>query len=416
MESVTIDTTKNISPFPHRIYPLVHTLHSEWIDSPINSPSNSPSKMSTITESKRYEPKYETPKTNKFKAYITPESNKTTNVVLNEKLTRSSSMTPVEVPVPKHVPVMDILWSMINNITGKDKMSKTGQYLLRLLIHHAKQSRDYLSDDVINISTIDKRYNDRSKRLNLIRNFLNHPMDFARIVVILLCSRFVKRFQGMVNGIGMYRQFLRFGKTPFRVKDLYYKFTKAIKDDQIEKQIFTKKTLGELIGLYYGFNDECLLLFKLGILTNKSFRKFAGRHESLAWYYDSILGIYNALQNINSLSQQEMEMKIQIQVKNKAKALSKQILNLKSDDSLFEYLKDNSSNQNQDMISLQEIQFKKTNAYLDLYKWLSDFIFDSYTVFNMKLPFKTFQIWFGLIAASLSTCKIYRETQKKLSK
>lgn len=367
---------------------------------------------STVTQEK-----FETPVKTKLTAYMTPDTseNKVNVIRIDEKLLRDSSVSPIEKEVIKKVSPIDILFSMINTIVGKDKLAKVGQYLLRLLIYHANQTKDYLSDDHINVDVIDKRYNDRSKKHDLIRNFLKHPMDFARIVIILFCSRFSKRFQGMVNGLSTYRQFLRFGKTPFRVRAISLKLSSAVKTNQYEN-ILNRNFLGDMIGLYYGITDECLLLFKLGILTNKNLRKVAGRHEALSWYYDTLLGIFNAVENINALSQQEMDLKIQIQVKSKAKSLSKQILGLNNkntgDSTLLTYLNENSNGS--DMKKLKELQFKKFNAYLDFYKWMSDLIFDSYTVFHWKLPFDTFQIWFGLSAAMLSSWKIFRETKRKL--
>lgn len=446
--------------------PIIHTLHSEWVDSPNSSVNNSPiegspinhihnrtspySKMpsatATTTATVSHD-KYETPIKSKPAPYITPVTDNRINAIkLDEKsISRSASASPLtdkhssgklssksssveklmkDVSTPSassSVKAMDIFWTMLNNITGKDKMAKVGQYLLRLLIYHADQAKTYLSDESININVIDSRYNDKSRQLDLLRNFIKHPFDFARIVVLLVCAKFSDRFAGMVSGISTYRQYLRFGKTPFRVRDLYNKIDKSvstsINNKRLDVSLLNRKTLGEVIGLYYGFNDECSLLFKLGLLRNASFKKFVTRHEALAWYYDSILGIYNALDNINKLSHEEMELKIQIQVKHKARTLSKQILNLKANSdntSLINYLNENSTSNKSDITNLKDIQFKKFNAYLDLYKWLSDFIFDSYTVFRMKLPFNTLQIWFGLIASSLSTFKIYRDTKKSL--
>lgn len=399
--------SSNINIIDKQIYPT----HSQWIDSPINSPS--PVKMSvTVTEEAKVEPKFETPVRSKFQLYITPitdgknKFDEKIDLVKEPKEQKTKEIT-------KNVSSIDILFAMINNLTGKDKLAKVGQYLLRLLLYHANQCKEYLSDDTINIRIIDGRYNDRSKKLNLLKNFLKHPFDFAKIVVILFCSRFNDRFKGMVNGLSTYRQFLRFGKTPFRIRDLYHKIERVKKSGNFN-ELLTRKFLGEVIGFYYGINDECLLMFKLGILTNKKVRKVVGRHESLAWYYDSILGIYNAIDNINSLSQKEMDLKIQIQVKNKARSLSKQILGNRNESNniLINYYNENSSNG--DSKELEEIKFKKVNAYIDLYKWISDFIFDSYTVFNWRLPFDTFQIWFGISAASLSTYKIYRETKRKM--
>lgn len=50
-------------------------------------------------------------------------------------------------------------------------MAKVGQYTLRLLVYHAGKSQTYLSDNNINIKVINERYNDTTKKLNLLKNF-----------------------------------------------------------------------------------------------------------------------------------------------------------------------------------------------------------------------------------------------------
>lgn len=417
--------------------PLLHTFNSEWIDTPDNSPSRVKfynQEMSATTtvadngasQTEEMKPpqihqKFETP--SKAKAaisFITPVSDAKINetIVINDNHIGKSPSPQEE--APKHeVRNMDIFWSMLNNITGKDKFAKVSQYTLRLLIYHANQANDYLSDDTINFNIISKRYNSKEKRLNLIRNFLNHPQNFIRIIVILVCSIFTSRFKGMVGGLGMYRQFLRFGKTPFRVRDLFNKFSSNVSTNSktgfIEitnlGEYFNRKTLGDIISLYYGINDEALLLFKLNFLRNKTLNQFVARHESLAWYYDSILGIYESYERVQKFGQQEMDLKIQIQVKNKARVLSKQLLGTNS----LNYVEGfPQGDDKKDVQLLKEIQFKKYNSYIDIYKWLSDFIFDTYTVFNIALPFDTIQIWLGITASSLSTLKLYRETKNRL--
>ena len=121
-----------------------------------------------------------------------------------------------------------------------------------------------------------------------------------------------------------------------------------------------------------------------------------------------MLGIYNAYGRLQKLSQQEMDLKIQIQVKSKARLLSKQLLGASSIEGLSH------EDDTKDAQQLKEIQFKKYNSYIDIYKSLFDFIFNTYTVFNMALPFDTLQLWMGISASSLSILKLYRETRKRL--
>lgn len=416
--------------------PYIHTFNSEWIDTPDNSPSryskfydhNTNINMSSTTTTK-----LETPSKLKNSGalsfnYVTPVSETKNHdvVTINEKpLSRNSSPNETEeedtsamVNSKKHqVKNFDIFWAMLNNITGKDKMAKLGQYSLRLLLNYASKTENYLSNDSINIEVINKRYNDNEKKLNLIKNFIKHPSDFIRIIIILVVSIFQSKFSGLAKGLGTYRQFLRFGKSPFRIRQLYNNFLDNydVKSKQINPGFFNKDVLGDLIGLYYNMNDEATLLFKLNVLSNKSLKSFVSRHESLAWYYDSWLALFNAFNKLQDYSKQEMDIKIQIQVKKRAKILSKQLLGgtairtidlQNSNSSLIEDSKDE--------IKLKEIQFNKQNSYLDIYKNISDIIFNSYTVFNIKLPFDTLQIWMGISASGLSTIKLYREIKKKL--
>ena len=60
---------------------------------------------------------------------------------------------------------------MLNDLVGKDKWPKLVNILLRLLVYHAGKSQTYLSDNNINIKVINERYNDTTKKLNLLKNF-----------------------------------------------------------------------------------------------------------------------------------------------------------------------------------------------------------------------------------------------------
>ncbi|KAK6205336.1 uncharacterized protein RJT21DRAFT_15173 [Scheffersomyces amazonensis] len=406
--------------------------NSEWLDTPDNSPSKPGSNNNSNMSSTIITSKYETPLSKKATAiYITPTSEKVYDIVPSKNdsgldinsttASLSSSMiSKRDIPTTIKISNWDIFWAMLNDIVGKDKMAKIGQYTLRLLIYYAGQVQTKLSDDVININIINSRYNDSSKKLELLKNFSKHPADFIKILVIFVSSTFKLRFQGMVNGLSTYRQFLRFGKTPFRIHDLAIKFNKNInyKENQLNVNysgLFNRKTLGQLLSLYYGINDESLLLFKLKFFSNPTFKSIVARHESFAWYSETWFAMYNAIEKLSKLNQQEMDIKIQIQVRNKAKILSRQLLlnNNNNSNNKTAFDMSNSSN-NDDLKLLNEIQFKKNNVYLDIYKNLSDLIFNSYTVFKMKLPFDTIQIWMGISASVLSTIKLYRETKKKL--
>ncbi|CAI5760763.1 unnamed protein product [Candida verbasci] len=393
--------------------------NSEWLED-LNSPDNSPSssklskiieeqKMSTTTaiqqqQQQQQHSKFETPsklkQVNNFQ-YITP---------MSEKFEIEETTTITKLP---KISSWKIFWSMLNDIVGKDKMAKVGQYTLRLLVYHADKSQIYLSDDKLNIKSINLKYNNSEKQLDLIKNFLKNPRDFIKIIVILICSIFKSRVAGVITGLSMYRQLLRFGKTPFRIRDLYEKFKNNInlKSNYINQaNLFNRKTLGEFFSLYYGINDESILLYKFNFLTNPNYKKFVTKHESYGWYCETWLALYNAYENLQNLTQQEMDIKIQIQVKSRAKQLSKQLLG-----GVTIITTNNNNNGNSDDLkTLENIQFKKSNAWIDIYKNLSDLGFNTYTVFNIALPFDTWQIWMGISASVLSTIKLYRETKNKM--
>lgn len=316
----------------------------------------------------------------------------------------------------RRVAPIDVFWAMVNDITGKDKLAKFGQYTLRLVLHHLKQAEKYLSDDKLNISLIGKTYHGSPKILDLVVNFVRNPRAFARVLLILLCSTLTLRLSGLAPALGSYRQLLRFGKSPFRLVALLKKvsrhvyFNKPTGTWRIQNTFFSKATLSELISLYYSVNDELGLLFRLNFLRNKTWKGIAARHEAYAWYCDSWLALYNAWSDLQDLSRQEMDVEIQIRVKQKARALSKEIL---GGTSLHTSQLDDEASDQQ---TLKEIQFKKSNVTLDIYKTLSDIIFNSYTVFNIDLHFATAQIWMGISASFLSSVKLYRQKKKILER
>lgn len=321
-----------------------------------------------------------------------------------------------EKPSARHVHTADVLWAMLNEVAGKDKMAKFGQYSLRLLLHHSRKTQDYFSDDYVNIKVINATYASNKKVFDLILNFIRNPRAFARVVVVLTCSVFSSRLAGMVPALGLYRQLMRFGKSPFRIRSLLRQVGRNLYKDEatntwkINERLFSKSNLGDLIGLYYNINDDSQLLYKLKFLRNGTWKAITGRHESYAWYCDSWFALYNAYNNLQRLSHQEMDMRIQIQVKKRSRTLSRQVLGGNALQSVAV-----SDDDAKDTKILREIQFHITNAKLDIYKTLSDIIFNSYTVFNLALPFDTLQMWMGISASLLSSIKLYREKKVMLA-
>lgn len=403
------------TPIPDTIVPLTFSppltylpihYNQEWIDSP------SPVKMlaTTIT---RQQHSVTTPLKQQpaFTAYITPELDRTDKAMNVFNIPEPLASPEPQLPSPLPVLSWDVWWKILNTIVGKDKLAKFGQYLLRLVLYHAHNTKSYLSDDSLNIDIINARYNDSSKKLDLLKNFIKHPQNFMLIILIFASDRFILRFSGFVGGLLMYRQFLRFGKTPFRIRQMLEQVQLAFKKQDFTL-IYNLKFLDEVFALYYGIFDELMLLFKLRFYTNKRIQGYAARHELLGWYYMTLLALYNTYHKLSSLSQREMDLKVQIEVKRKARQLLKRLLG--SGGHLLTGIRCPEAVLEADLTELDEIQFNKNNAWLDVYKNLADLVFNTYTVFSLPLPFPTIQIWMGLAALSLSTVKIYRETKRKM--
>lgn len=304
----------------------------------------------------------------------------------------------------------DIFWTILNTIIGKDKLAKVSQYSLRLLMYHAKSVESAMLLQEIDLSIINLPSKD------ILQSLFSQPMIFIKSLITLLCILVRTNVSGLVNGLGIYRQFLRFGKSPFKIRDLGKKIQNAFNFETfgLNKSIFSRSTLMDIATFWYALHDELGLLYKLKFYTNTKLVAYANKNDAIGWYSETILTLLDNWDTLSSLSQQEMDMKIQIQVTKKAKLLSKQILgNNSASSSAFNtsIIKEISAD---DLKYLNDLQFKKNNAWLDVYKNLSDFVFNTYTVFDLVLPFDTIQIWMGISASTLSLLKIYRETKKNL--
>lgn len=367
------------------------TLDNEWLDL-LNSPSARKSPMVNPQH------KYQTPVKLKKYDMITPMSDKEETVSIDEK----TPLSPPKVVISD----WDIFWKIINTIVGKDKLAKVSQYSLRLIIYHAKTLKTSLLAEKIDLNSLPATHSE------LFQYFLSEPQLFIKSVLLFLCNLVGTNLTGLTNGLGLYRQFLRFGKSPFKIRLLGLKLHKLINLSKmsVDPSLFTKKTIGDFTGLYYCIHDEMGLLYKLKFYNNKAVQQYCSKHEAIGWYSETILALYNTWDSLSSLSQQEIDMKIQIQVKQKAKLLSKQILS--NNNISLNFPQDRVSTT--DLKTLSDLQFKKNNAWLDVYKNLSDLCFNTYTVFNIPLSFPTIQIWMGISASTLSIVKIYRETKKSM--
>lgn len=309
---------------------------------------------------------------------------------------------PKPKPPIEPLPPADVLWAMLNDVVGKDKLAKFTQYTLRLLLHHLQQAQDYFR--VGDTSQFDGKF------VDVLVNFIRNPRGFGRVLVYVICSAFSARFAPLVPALGTFRQILRFGKSPFRVRSLLNSIKANLKYDsknrlwRVLPQLFSQLNLSNGVLLWYNVSDELTLLYKLGFLKHDKWQSWAARHEAYAWYCELWLALYTAYTSLSKLAQQEMDARILIQVKKRARALSRQLLGgqgFGGEDELH------------DVTILKEVQFQKANVVIDIYKTLLDIVFNTYTVFRLPLPFQTVQIWMGILASFLSIIKLFREKRRR---
>ncbi|GME92326.1 hypothetical protein B5S29_g4071 [[Candida] boidinii] len=369
----------------------------------------------------------------------------------------------------KKISNVDVLFKLFDLLSGKDKLGKVIQYGLRIIMYYVinLKNSNYLKN--LENESILNYNNNNNKGLNLILNLINN----SKFILLILLNQFEKRSIGLINALSIYRQLLRAGKTPLKVIRLFNKskftLSKLINSTYykqnnnnnsniltnsiniISKDWINESTFNDLTSLYYSWFDESLLAFKLGLLSNKKYRKISSDHEAIAWYILIINGLRKEYNKLNQLNIKENQIKINYQVKKRAKALMYSMQNNNNNNS-------NSSNGNlllqspisspsklnnyyqyqspsirskspngQSVISngtitttatnidkeLEEIYKEKYMVQLELFKLSCDFIFDTISVFDIKVS-QPFHLIFGFGAGFTSLSKIWMDVRENL--
>lgn len=359
----------------------------------------------------------------------------------------------------KKVTNVDVLFKVFDLLAGKDKLGKVIQYGLRILMYYVinLKNSNYLRN-LENESVL--RYNNNNKGLNIILNLINNSKFF----LLILLNQFEKRSTGLISALSVYRQLLRAGKTPLKVIRLFNKskftLSKLINNsykqkdsniltssiNTISKDWINESTFNDLTSLYYSWFDESLLAYKLGILSNPKYRKISSDHEAIAWYILIINGLRKEYNKLNQLNIKENQIKINYQVKKRAKALMYSMQNsngnssgnlvlqspISSPSKLNNYYQYQSpsirskSPNGQSVISntngnnnidkeLEEIYKEKYMVQLELFKLSCDFIFDTISVFDIKVS-QPFHLIFGFGAGFTSLSKIWMDVKENLEK
>lgn len=298
----------------------------------------------------------------------------------------------------KSVSIYDIWLKMIGDLTGKDKIAKIALYSMRIILVYAEKYST-------SASTYDWK---GEKKLPLLVKLLKAP----KVLIALLSRSYIKQTMGTISALSVYRQLLRFGKTPFRTRnlllailqDVNYARSKGVALGVINAyhSWFNQDRLQEVINFYYGITDELLLLYKIGALTGlPKLRRWAGDHECYSWYMDIILGLKVNYSKLRKLKERELSIRLNQQVREKARQVLK---NLKIDNSpspLF-----NSLTTELHVLELEQISKERTIVILSILGLLCDFSFDTVDVFNLKVN-RAVYLSFGLVSGCCSLTKLY---------
>lgn len=282
----------------------------------------------------------------------------------------------------------EVFNACVSDLTGKDKIAKTVQYALRLLvaIHDThglgnrkvaerflfKEKVQPIIDDVqVGIRTgsdsIDRgqvqphvAYKVETSPILLLGRLL--PV-FTKILgkyacllsvdgihksALLLLAYVTKKLSSLLDGLNIYRHLLRAGTIPFRV----WKFTNHIKyslrvllDSQsmdghavrIEKVIkywTSKDMISQMVNFWYAISDELLLLFRFKILLegkgkgsafSNALFTWAEDHELYSWMGSILLGLNNDWGKWMALKEKESRIILNRKVKARTRRIVEDI-------------------------------------------------------------------------------------------
>ncbi|KAG7698706.1 hypothetical protein KL930_001484 [Ogataea haglerorum] len=318
---------------------------------------------------------------------------------------------------------LDLWIRVMSQLAGKDKVGKCIQYGLRILIAYSIRARKTQFLNNFKLTSVD--FNGKTQ--DVLRQLVAQP----ELIVVLFLGQFEARFVGLTKILSIYRQMLRAGTVPTKVLKLLSRISETVGLLQSSEKASTKlqrlksdwcnfKSLGEVCALYYAWFDESLLAYKIGLLDEKTtpnYRRFAVRHEALAWYTNIILGLRAQFEKLSQLSNKENSLKINYQVKQRAKRLVSTIKADQSPISLYGPLENTDAKTQlvQYSTELKKISKEKYMVQLEILKLLCDFAYDTVSVFHLKVD-EPLHLLFGLGAGAISLSKIWIAEKDKMEK
>lgn len=314
----------------------------------------------------------------------------------------------------KAVAKFDIYKDVLGKLGGKDRIAKVLQYVLNLLKYYLENTRRYLIDEKFTNLSLDPRLH------------YKQPLQYIKLVIFLNSTMLEKKFSEITKNISIFRQTLRFGGTPYRLRNfiskintfLFNKHSLSLKNFQ--NTFLTKDALHEFVSLYYGICDELVLLYKLQVFSNINLKQFLSQQEAYAWYCDILLGLDANYTKLQENRNKQLQLNIQHQVKHRASQISKKLIESMSGTSpiksqiLREFNSKSPAVMSNGMaLELEKLKHEERIIMTDLIRLTFDFCCDSIEVFKLKLDPVVYLIC-GAISGSFGLTKVWLMSKREL--
>ncbi|GMM34308.1 Pex25 protein [Saccharomycopsis crataegensis] len=322
----------------------------------------------------------------------------------------SSSVAAVKKAVAgspmKRATTFAILQQMVGSLAGKNSIGKFIQYLLKFLLYYsASFQNSFLSKNKSKISQLEvlsvvnslkSGNNNVSGASAVLQQWLallvSNPIFTINYAKYHVFKTQIDSLEGCANGLSLFRQTLRFGKTPFRLTNWCASITQHLQ--QREYGYFTTDDFAvDTIDLTYGIVDELGLLFKLKYYNaNKQprFKRVVAKLDEIIWMADIVY-----------------QLKMQWQKLQKLKAIKYDLVSKGPEDekiSVDVYVQ-----------KVNQVNHDIEVTQLALAKSCCDFGFDAIDLFSLGIS-KYIYYLLGVGSGFFNTAKTWKATKRELEK
>lgn len=322
----------------------------------------------------------------------------------------ASQLTSAAVETLKMPSNMTIWAACLDDLTGKDKLSKMVQYSLRML------------------TAIDA--NNQQKRIFMSEGVLASRLPVYQLKFINVLHLLVKKLSLLLTSLSAYRQILRFGTLPFRFHRLFYQLRESIfilkeNCDTIHINKFINYWINwdmasQLVNLYYALADEAILAFKVGVIDIKTYKHLfdlAEDHEVLSWFIMIILNLRKDFIQWQELSNKESQLVLNERIKSQTKRIVNQMQTSSPFPTPIELINKmlfvEEINPNSKLINIWK---QKRIVMVDTVRLLCDLFYDAPFVFRVKVEsqWKPLHLLLGVFSGALGFYKVWEAQKERL--